>query len=96
MIDPTVVMDKLRNFETADELAAYFKEEGVKGVRATASSCPIALYFTQHTGKKVTVSSRIKIWESEVQMGESFGHTPATEKFIDLFDEGFYPELCQR
>lgn len=107
MIDPVVAWDKLKNFETAQEIREYFQSEGVKAVKGDHKSCAIAQWLIDTTGNpSVSVSSSVQIGISTVtrtlgddiqfvrnQADHDFRHTPATLDFIEEFDNGGYPEL---
>lgn len=45
MIDFQVAYDKLAQFETAEELADFFKYEGITGYKKQAKHCPIANWW---------------------------------------------------
>lgn len=98
MIDFHVARDKLLQFETADEIAEFLFEQGVKGTRALSTSCAIANWMTETTGIGVAVN-QIEMWESYNGAVVNYGglvlhrHSDAISSFVIKFDEGHYPEL---
>lgn len=98
MIDPEVAYDKLKNFETADQLRQYFQDENVKGSLRSAGTCPIASWMKQTTGRStVTVGSAIRFYATTraSECDIEFPHTDTTENFITRFDNIEYPELVR-
>lgn len=98
MVDPVVAWDKLSNFETAQEIREYFQQEDVFGYRMALASCPIANWMKQTTGAGLVqvgndISVHSGILDTESTNIGTFEHTQATLDFIELFDDGDYPEL---
>lgn len=75
---------------TADEVAAFLKEKGIKGNRAAAGSCPVAVYMRSQGGDATAaVFGRYGNQEYSV-------HVPdPVYAFIVAFDSGVYPELVE-
>src|SRR5258708_29016664 len=107
MIDPTVAFDKLSNFETCEEIRIFFQLEGIKAVRGAHDNCPIAKWLTNTTGEGgVSVGSDTRIGVRPVikmlpdgntsyhtiEAIHRFEHSDAIIEFIEMFDEGHYPE----
>ncbi len=97
MYDPTVLFDKLAGFDTADGIASFFKEQGIKGYEQDEGSCAIAMYFRMNVQDMYDVSVSDVI-QCQMQWGSSddpvlFLSTPAMLDFIGKFDQGMYPEL---
>lgn len=91
-IAPEVAMDKLYGFETADEVAEFLQDQGIKAQRASATSCAISKWVSEVTGEFVTTGP------TSMSVGnlceyQAFYHTKAVSEFIVLFDNGFFPEL---
>lgn len=96
MIAFEVARDKLLQFETADEIAAFLKSEGVKAMRAMSTSCAIADWMTTTTGEAVYVNHS-EMWRNSWSNGTIalHAHNPALGEFIQRFDHGYYPELIK-
>lgn len=91
-IDPEVVFDKLAQFQTADEIANYLRNEGIQGGRNLAFRCPIANYMRTHTGRKHGVTQD----DVDMDTGDLYykrENTPAIKEFIVRFDQGLYEDL---
>lgn len=101
MVDINVVYDKLCNFESANDLASYFKELGIKGVEQDAMACPITNYVMMETNlnyvitntEYLTVSSRSPSIYDNTDVVFQGRHTAAMADFVHEFDQGKYPEL---
>lgn len=106
MMDFGMAFDKLAGFETAKELADFFKHEGVKGYKGAEESCPIANWMAAQTGESISVTGdhiaryipdELDDWISdnyETFVGEYYrSPTEAMMNFIIEFDGGDFPEL---
>lgn len=94
MIDFQVTYDKLCNFETAEDIRAYFNSIGVKGFTCNGSRCPIATFFTEQTGESVVVEPNYIARTNECgDWYKAVHNTGAMETFINRFDDYCYPEL---
>lgn len=96
MIDFGVARDKLAGMESAKELADFFQAEGVKGVPGDASSCAIAVWMQETTGRKDISVSQEEMWTDGYGLGRVTEHTGAMKEFTVLFDERAFPELVDR
>jgi hypothetical protein len=98
-IDVSVAHDKLTGFQSADELAEFFKQEGIQGSCGLATSCAIAKWMQQTTGRLIAVS-KDEMWD---ETDEDIDYLTAKDKlvkhnevlsdFVFKFDRGYYPEL---
>lgn len=98
-VDIEVAIDKLAGFATADQVAAFLVDQGVKGYRAGAVTCPLARWLESVTGLHVAV------FEAEIKAREPFDYvvdegpgdecwpeqwhfktTAAVRAFVVLFD----------
>ena len=93
MIDPQVAFDKLAQFQDADEIAKYFKYEGITGQREENDNCPIANWMIGQTGFTCFVDENSIIVLRSALIQEMFINTESMEIFINLFDQGNYPDL---
>lgn len=97
MIDPQVVMDKIRDLKTADEIALFLKDQGIKAWRGNSSACAISKWIRDTTGCQTSTSEKDTwIWvldEMNHEQELKFLHTRAIFDFVNKFDRGFYPEL---
>lgn len=92
---PTVteVVAKLNTYGSADQLAAFFEQEGVTGERAEAHHCPVALYVKGQNGGEASVwrggVSSLQRPDDRVHLD----HDCPLSQFIGNFDAGDYPAL---
>jgi hypothetical protein len=54
-IDPQVIIDKLAGLGSADDVARFFRVEGVVGDHSLGS-CPVARYIGRESGQRITVT----------------------------------------
>lgn len=98
--DLDVVMEKLQSFETADDLADYFRDYGIVGQPRDAMSCAISKFVVEETGLGgiVTNMSSVAHYADDEQMQQidSYVHTSAMRNFVVNFDGGEYPDLIQK
>lgn len=91
-IAPEVAMDKLFGMESADELARFFEDQGVKASCGEPFDCAISKWMEQTTG----CATYSTVFTIKVTTGEEildFDPTAAMCSFIWHFDQGHYPEL---
>lgn len=93
MIDFQVSYDKLCNFETADEIRAYFNSIGVKGLTCNSSKCPIASFISEQSDEQVLVEPHHIVRASGSEWKTMVPTTEAMQDFICAFDDWCYPEL---
>lgn len=96
MIDFTVAYDKLAQFETANEIAEYLKDCGIKANKREPNSCAISMWMNQQTGLLIrtgTFWTRVTADErGNVTLAKEY-LTDAMTDFVIKFDKGKYPEL---
>lgn len=88
-----MAMEKLGDLGSAEAIAKFLAAEGIRGVRAFSTSCPIAVYLSRVVGKPVVVGEHV--W-SVLDVGRvaSGDNPPAVRGFIESFDDfRRYPEL---
>jgi hypothetical protein len=86
-IDTSVFVGK-----TADEIAAYFKAEGLLGPRDTGWKCPLAKWLQRETGNpKANVGIR-KGFDTFID-APIVVFPPQVEEFVWNFLDGKYPFL---
>lgn len=92
MIDPDVAFDKLCQFETADEVANFLCQEGIKGQRRVSDNCPISNWMSVTTGTSFSTGINVLLTGAG---GSTWlrQNTAALIEFVGLFDFGAYPEL---
>lgn len=75
--------------KSADEIAKYLKEAGVKGSKMSTANCPLANHFSAR-GVRVSVGSSIL----DNSTGAVLEKSPSyVIDFISKFDNGEYPDL---
>lgn len=106
MADLNVVVEKLQSFETADDLADYFKQYGIKASPQKANACAISVFVEIETGEVgniMTSTRELSLretlidddgYEYEVSRAE-FQHSHAMAQFVRKFDSGKYPFLIE-
>ena len=99
MVEFAVVMDKLSSFDTADDLADFFRGYGIKAQPRNARACAISQFVTEETGLKgiVTNTTAVTVYTDEMEQYCSFhqNHTEAMMDFVERYDMGYYPDLIQ-
>lgn len=104
MIAFRVAADKIAQFESADEIAAYLGEHGVRAVPECGTDCAIARYMQGITGvRNVFVGTHAIFLNPPIDTGlvdldaaeDLYEHTPAMRAFVNRYDMGAYPELVQ-
>src|ERR1051325_7893263 len=97
MADFEVVIDKLHGFETAEDIAEYFRHYGIKGTVANATACAITRFIEEETGEvgqySTSPSFVTKIGNNNIMNMASIRNTTAMVEFIHKFDLGKFPEL---
>lgn len=92
-IDIGVARDKLAGFQSADELAGFLMDEGIKGRRQMSNSCAIAVWMKKTTGVSVGVSMT-ELWEDHyTPRVQPIKHNEVLKDFVVKFDNHQYPEL---
>lgn len=101
MRDLKDVIEKLGEM-SADDIAAHFEEHGIKGSPRSPGQCAVAEYVKQETGAGwVSVGKETHIIPADVDLGHkdaylslrSAANPTSVWKFIQLFDEHFFPAL---
>ena len=102
MVDFYVAYDKLAQFKTADELADFFRHEGVKGFMHERRTCPIANWMKMQTGLEISAASDI-VDLTPIVNGDGTLNEAATSSramatyamvgFMQNFDNCHYPSL---
>lgn len=105
MIDFRVAADKIAQFQTAEEIAGYLGEQGVRAIPECGTDCAIARYMQDATGVKNVFVGTAQIFlnppmdtECVVDIDaaeDTYDHTPAMRDFVTRYDMGAYPELVE-
>lgn len=103
MIDAQVAFDKLAGFQSAYEIADFFRSEGIKGFKASHNLCPIATWMSKATGIYSSAADHILVQDGNFSPleGEKFSLdfrvkvTPVMKEFMKKFDRGDFPELLK-
>jgi hypothetical protein len=97
MADIDVVMDKLHNFESADDLAEYFEDYGIIARPRHTRSCAIAQFVSIETGRPIVVAGHaLRIEDENGALIEYIRHTEAMAQFVQNYDYGRYPNLIEK
>lgn len=99
MTDLSVVIEKLHGFETADDLADFFRSYGIVAQPRDARSCAVSRFVASETGLVPTTNmSAITFYEDESEEFNtlSYSHTDAIRMFVDQYDRGAYPDLIEK
>lgn len=81
-------IQELHQFETADEIATFLEDEGIKGIIRGSSSCPLANFFSKRGFDAAVCREHIYISGQN-----TFANTDALHNFVYNFDNGDYPQL---
>lgn len=83
--------------KTPDEIAELLRTNGIKGIRRSSRSCPIAQYL-RGDSDKVYVTVGLGIISVESYGGGYISTMTPTNvgMFINYFDHGSYPDLVQQ
>jgi hypothetical protein len=99
MADFGVVVDKLQSFETADDLADFFRGYGIIAQPRNSRACAISKFVTEETGLEGVATSMgsLTVYEDEEEtiQTEHVTHTDAMRDFVDRYDKGYYPDLIE-
>lgn len=100
MADFEVVLDKLHQFETADDIADYFRNYGIQAKRGSAMHCAISQFINIETGNVdgtvFTSPMEISLYSSDIEPPIRSTNTAAMMQFIVNYDRGFYPDLVDQ
>jgi hypothetical protein len=106
-LKPTVpeLLDKLVSHGDKRHIAAFFEQEGIKGIQSSQSSCAVAAYLYREAGRAVSVTGRTIEWCEFTPHPDSIlcdkvevctaVTPPAVTSFIRAFDQGVFPELLE-
>lgn len=84
---------KLAAFATPEEIRRFLAQEGVRGKRGSALSCPIAVYISR-SGEQAHVTV-VSVGPAASPVVRSFDNTDAMSNFVHRFDLRLYPELVE-
>lgn len=102
MIDFHVAYEKLASLQSCEDLADFFRHQGIKGTRQHAELCPITEWMTQQTGLNIRTNTMTVRAVRDVERGVALArtiegtdreHTPAMASFVINFDLGLYSDL---
>lgn len=95
--------DRVSVLSTADEIAEFLQNAGIKGDRSEGDSCPLAVYFQGHldgtqdyeiiVDDSVGTNNWREVSPGGLETNTLFECTPPMRLFIKLFDNGHYDEL---
>lgn len=80
--------------ETPDEIAAFLRGQGIRGMRTQGLFCPVANYLTGCGYWFVMVASHVIAALEQGSETERVRTPPGVLEFIARFDRGEYPDLC--
>lgn len=97
MADISVVADKLQGFESADDLAEFFRGYGIIAQPMNARACAITKFVEVETGEKnvITTTTAVIIEDEDGEEIYSLRNTEAMAAFIKAYDTGTYPDLIE-
>lgn len=94
MIDFDVAMDKLCSLDSANDIAEFLRGQGVKGIRISPNSCPIASWVQSTTGLEHVVAVPDSVYAWGAEEGKLTRQvTPMMTDFMHAFDIGRYADL---
>ena len=89
------VRDRLREFTSADEIAAYFTVLGIHGEPCEAQRCPIANLIVEACRPEYEDEINVDKEEMTDGSGESLGMPAAASTFVEKFDGWCYPTCVE-
>lgn len=92
MAEFSVVMEKLQSFETADDLAEFFRGYGIKA-RFGSRVCAISEFVRIETGMVEVKTSHVSVNTEDEFTEYRAVHTKAMAEFIHKYDSCDYPDL---
>ncbi len=100
MADVSVVMEKLRSFETPNDLAEFFQGYGIKARPRNARMCPITKFVMEETRLRLqhvaTYVEHLAVYNcQESELEEAYAHSGAMIDFIEMYDAGQFPSLIE-
>lgn len=95
MIDFTVAYDKLAQFNKANDIAKFLKDEGVKAIACEPDACAITVWMRDQTGLNIRTNYAVvrAVQDDNVTVIVRGSNTGAMFDFIKKFDFGLYPDL---
>lgn len=100
MLEPYV--NKLSAFESADGIAEFLANEGIKGLVRNPTHCAIGRYVNGETGLQALVCNtgifaNWNDWEDHTKYNTpGIPMTAAMVEFVRRFDCGYYPMLVAK
>lgn len=88
------LIGKLAKFNTKQEIAKFFLDEGVRGERTNDRECPIAKWLAVETGVKWIVGRHIVPADTSIVHPWRLVAPQVVRQFIVGFDLGEFPELA--
>lgn len=97
MVDISVVHEKLSGFETADELAEFFRNYGIVAQPRNARACAITKFVEIETGERnvITSTNALRLENEDGEQLCSFPHTSAMADFVEMYDKGCFSDLVE-
>ena len=98
-IDVGVLVDKLNNFQSSDEIAEFLRGEGIRATMFDSKSCAISKWVSREAGVPVsTGTALLHTWDPNETayrkiMGKEFPLSSAAKAFVTNFDGGMYQDL---
>lgn len=90
-------VDKLNSMASAAEIAEFFEQEEIQGVRKVASRCAVSVFLQGKTGQTVVSGPGDALGQARLENGkfaqERAIFKPVITEFIRRFDMGLYPKL---
>lgn len=98
MADFSVVMDKLQSFETADDIAEFFRGYGIKAHPMVARACAISQFVMEETGEErvSTTHTNVVVFQGYDGGPITGDNTAAMADFITKYDKGVYEDLINK
>lgn len=101
-MDPTVpeLLNKLAAHGSAQQIADYFRQEGIQGRPRQGTQCPVARLITRETGGQGTVAPTTNAAEDPSFASSGYGPgypmPSVVNEFALQFDKGTYEDLIER
>ncbi len=86
-------VNKFAEFKTADEVAEFLRERGIKGQIGNLNRCPIAEYVNGASGVNCEVDDDSVAVAFNDDAEAKYIMSAAMKEFVQKFDAGDYPDL---
>lgn len=92
-VDPIDPLRELASQRSPDGIALFLAAHGVRGKKDSNCECPVARWLAESTGLAFVVERYETMLENPSTFADVWPLPAVVSEFIELFDQGEYPEL---